>query len=102
MRPEDGDSQARRDPPDLGRGEGYMSPDPPPDRGGRPRMRVHRLDEACDRFEAAWRDGQAPRIEDYLAFVDERERPSLLREMLALEVELRQRRGERPTPQEYS
>ena len=58
-----------------------------------------RVVRACDRFEAAWRGGQRPRIEDHLAEVPEPERPALLRELLALELELR--RGERPDPQEY-
>jgi formylglycine-generating enzyme required for sulfatase activity/serine/threonine protein kinase len=60
-----------------------------------------RIDEACDRFEAAWRVGTAPRIEDYLAQADDADRPALLGELVALERELRRRRGERPATQEY-
>ena len=58
--------------------------------------------ERCDRYEAAWREGRRPRIEDYLAEALEPERAALLlRELLALELELRSSGGERPEPQEY-
>jgi hypothetical protein len=48
--------------------------------------RLRRFDQACDRFEAAWQQGERPRIEEYLAAVPEREHPLLLRELLALEL----------------
>src|SRR5262249_5522482 len=48
----------------------------------------------CDAFEAAWRDGEAPRIEDHLRGQPESVRPVLLRELLAVELELRARFGE--------
>src|SRR5262249_30251662 len=32
--------------------------------------RVGRVDAACDRFEAAWRAGEQPRVDDYLAEAD--------------------------------
>ena len=59
------------------------------------------MDEACDRFEADWRAGQAPRIEDYLDAAAEADRAALLGELVALERELRRRRGDRPGAQEY-
>jgi hypothetical protein len=63
------------------------------------------VDEVCDRFEGAWAtagsDGQRPRIEDYLGDTPEPERTELLRELLALELEYRRDRGEKPTLQEY-
>ena len=43
---------------------------------------ARRVDEACDRFEAAWKAGRRPRIEDSLAEVPEPGRPALLRELL--------------------
>jgi serine/threonine protein kinase/tetratricopeptide (TPR) repeat protein len=46
--------------------------------------------------------GKSPRIEDVLVEVDERERPALLRSLVALELTYRRRRGEHPTPQEYA
>lgn len=60
-----------------------------------------RVDQACDRFEAAWRAGEPPRIEPYLADSAEPERTTLLAELLRLEFEYRVRRGQRPTAEEY-
>jgi serine/threonine protein kinase len=60
-----------------------------------------RVDEACDRFEDAWRAGQGPRIENYLAGAAEPARGVLLRELLALEIDLRREAGDMPTPEEY-
>jgi len=60
-----------------------------------------RIDQACDRFEAAWKAGERPRIEDYLAGATLAERGTLLRELLILELFWRKRVGERPHPREY-
>jgi serine/threonine protein kinase len=60
-----------------------------------------RVDKLCDRFEKAWKDGQRPGIEAYLAEVPEPDRVPLFRELLALEIELLRNGGERPTPEEY-
>ena len=49
---------------------------------------ARRVDAVCDRFEAAWKDGERPRIVDYLATVAAADRPALLRELQALEREL--------------
>jgi serine/threonine-protein kinase len=53
-----------------------------------------RLDELCDRFEAAWKNGSAPALEDYV-----RELPAALaergfRELLALDVAYRKKLGQ--------
>ena len=55
----------------------------------------------CERFEAMWRDGGDPRIEAFLEGVAPSRRQRLLRELLAIEIELRAARGEAPTPGEY-
>src|SRR3954468_5833712 len=55
----------------------------------------------CDAFEADWREGRRPRIEDVLETVPAVERPALLFELLALERELRTRAGEIPDRREY-
>jgi hypothetical protein len=60
-----------------------------PGLGDRPLRTSERIDEVCDRFEAAWRAGQAPRIDDYLDQTQELDRPALRDELLALERELR-------------
>ena len=60
-----------------------------------------RVDEVCDRFEAAWRAGHAPRIEDLVAATPDNDRTALLGELVALERELRSKRGEHPSVREY-
>jgi serine/threonine-protein kinase len=61
-----------------------------------------RVDEACDRFEAAWLAGARPRIEDYLPASAGPERESYLRELLILELAYRRRDGEQPNFAEYA
>ena len=56
---------------------------------------------ACDRFEALARSAVPPRIELFLAEASESIRAVLFRELLALELELRCRRGERIAIEEY-
>jgi serine/threonine protein kinase/formylglycine-generating enzyme required for sulfatase activity len=60
-----------------------------------------RVDAACDAFEAAWKAGQKPLIEDYLARQDEADQPILLGELIGLELELRRGGGEQPAAEEY-
>jgi serine/threonine-protein kinase len=62
---------------------------------------LDRIDRLCDHFEAAWRAGQPPRIEDVLGEVTTADRPALFGELLATELAARRRRGERPEPHEY-
>jgi WD40 repeat protein len=57
--------------------------------GDRPLRPSERIDAVCDRFEADWRAGGAPRIDDFLAEAEEADRPALRDELLALERELR-------------
>lgn len=59
------------------------------------------LDRLADRFEAAWRAGQAVRVEDYLSDVPEGDRLLLLRELLAVEMQLRSEQGELWRRDEY-
>ncbi|HEX8199077.1 MAG TPA: serine/threonine-protein kinase [Isosphaeraceae bacterium] len=78
-----------------------MDAECPDDPETRPLSRARRVNQACERFEAAWRSGRRPRIEDYLGEAAGPDRPELLVELVALESELRRGRGERPTPAEY-
>jgi len=78
-----------------------MSGTDPGDDPSLPLPQFERVVATCDRFEAAWRAGQRPRVEDFLGEVPETERPELLCELLLLELELRRARGERPTADEY-
>jgi eukaryotic-like serine/threonine-protein kinase len=60
------------------------------------------IDEAADRFEQDWkRDGDRPRIEDFLAQEAGPRRALLLQELLRVERELRKCAGEMPGPDEY-
>ncbi len=66
-----------------------------------PAEQAARVDAICDRFEKAHRAGQRPRIEDYLAEAPEEVRLPLLRELVALDIELRRQRDEAVTATEY-
>ncbi len=59
------------------------------------------IDAAAVRFEREWKAGTRPRIEDFLADVDESRWPALLEELLRVERELLQRAGEEPDAEEY-
>jgi serine/threonine protein kinase len=61
---------------------------------------VH-LAATLDRFEAEWRNGRGPRIEAFVAEIDEANRAELALELVELEVALRIDRGESPTADEY-
>ena len=53
------------------------------------------LDDACLRFEEAWKAaaGKRPRLEQYLASAPEPAREGLLHELLAVELAYRYREG---------
>jgi len=59
------------------------------------------IDVAADQFERAWKAGQAPRIEDYLAGAAVKRRSRLFEELLKVEWELRSREGDLPNLEEY-
>jgi serine/threonine protein kinase len=67
----------------------------------RPDHPALRLDAACDRFEAAWKEGRRPRIEDFLGEATESERTQWLQALLDVELDFRRDAGEAPTPDEY-
>jgi hypothetical protein len=73
----------------------------PADNELRPRSKVLWMEQVCGRFEAAWKAGQRPRLEDYLADVPEPDYSALLRELLGLELDYRHQTGEQPRPEEY-
>ena len=54
------------------------------------------IDQICDRFEAAWKSGARPRIEDYLGEIALAYRPALVRDLLAAQMDARRRLGELP------
>jgi serine/threonine-protein kinase len=59
------------------------------------------VDATCDRFEAAWRAGDRPRIEDFLDVTVDSDLPVLLRHLLNIELDYRAGLGESPEPSEY-
>jgi serine/threonine protein kinase len=66
---------------------------------------AERVDQICNRFEAAWKAAgtkeQRPRLEDYLGDTSGPELSALMRELLALDIAYRQLAGEPPTAEEY-
>ncbi|MEM4202048.1 MAG: protein kinase [Candidatus Hadarchaeum sp.] len=52
------------------------------------------VDLLCDEFEAKWRQGERPSLEEYLGRVDLPHRAKLLRELLFLELHYRKRSGD--------
>jgi WD40 repeat protein len=63
---------------------------PPDDAALTPAM-VALLEQACDRFEAAWKAGARPALEDYLATMPAEGRLVLFRELMSIEAEYRRR-----------
>lgn len=62
---------------------------------------LFRIDEVCERFEAAWQAGERPTLETHLAAVPASERAELFAWLLRTELECRLLRGERPTGDDY-
>jgi len=54
---------------------------------------AQRLDAVCNEFESGWRGNAPSRIEDLLTTVAESDRPTLLRELIQLDVFHRRQRG---------
>jgi len=61
---------------------------------------ARRIDEVCRRFEADWRAGRQPHVEDYLGEVRGPGRPALRAELEALERELCQPTEDGPTAED--
>jgi eukaryotic-like serine/threonine-protein kinase len=60
-----------------------------------------RVDEACDRFETAWRDGPPPAIERFLDHVPGPEQTVLVRELILVDAPFRRRAGDEPCTEDY-
>jgi serine/threonine protein kinase len=59
------------------------------------------INSACECFEAEWRSGGQPRIEDYVAEVPQGARRELIGELLKLEIYYRHERGDTIQPEDY-
>jgi serine/threonine-protein kinase len=62
---------------------------------------AQRVDAACDRFEAAWRENRPLTIEEVVGDTPEPERSALLRHLILLDVDYRRRAGEAPRAEDY-
>jgi len=61
-----------------------------------------KINEQCDRFEAAWKTAPRPRLEDFVTLADEPGRTLLLRELILLELAYRRRNGDKPLREDYA
>jgi serine/threonine protein kinase len=59
------------------------------------------VNRACDLFEAAWKAGEAPQVEQFLKDTPQPQRAVLLRELVLIECAYRREAGETPTLEEY-
>lgn len=66
-----------------------------------PEDQMLRIDRLCSEFETALRKGRSPIIEKFLAQSQSEDRPTLLRELILLEVEYAVRSGRRISPGDY-
>jgi len=66
-----------------------------------PERFTREIDALCDKFSAALRAGQQPKIEEYLPLLPERAQNELLVELLCEELDWRRRGGELVEPAEY-
>ena len=78
-----------------------MEPQPHDETSSDPLSHILRDDRICDQFEAAWKAGTRPKIDDFLAEISPAEWPDLLRELLILDLHYRRQLGENPTLEEY-
>ncbi|WP_439625012.1 protein kinase domain-containing protein [Gemmata sp.] len=72
----------------------------PPSDPAQPASQTRSIDRACDAFEAAWRAGGRPRVEDFLP--PGPPAPALLIELISLDVDYRRLAGEAPSPDDYA
>lgn len=78
-----------------------MSDETGSDRTSLPLPALERIETVCLEFEAAWKKGERPRIEDCLRAPQGDERKELLRELLLLDVDYRGRSDEHPSEDDY-
>jgi len=60
-----------------------------------------RINEVCKRFEAAWRAGSPPCLEDYLLGWEGEERAALLGELVPLDLDYRRAAGHELAAADY-
>ena len=78
-----------------------MEPQPPNDVSSASLSRGLRANRICDQFEAAWKAGNRPRMDNFLTVIPPAEWPDLLHELLILDLHYRRQSGENPTLDVY-
>jgi serine/threonine-protein kinase len=68
---------------------------------GLPVADMQQIDAACDRFEAAWRAGERPRMEAFLCQLSGPAQAQLFHDLLDLELDLLIQTGEQPDRRHY-
>jgi eukaryotic-like serine/threonine-protein kinase len=63
--------------------------------------RMQRVNQVCNRFEAAWRSGERPNLAEHLASAPAQEQPVLARMLIELDVDYRRMHGETPQAGDY-
>ena len=63
---------------------------------------LKQIDQISDEFEADWKAGRRPQIEEYLPRVAESARGELLGYLVSLDLDYRRRQGETPDTEEYT
>jgi WD40 repeat protein/tRNA A-37 threonylcarbamoyl transferase component Bud32 len=71
------------------------------DHGTLPLELARQIDQACDRFEQAWKMGQRPRPEAFLGDLAEPARSMVARELVQLDIDYRRLAGEVPKVDDY-
>ena len=59
------------------------------------------VDQVCDEFESAWKGGQRPDLEQFLARHSGCKQEDLLQELLSIDLHYRWQLGEKPSVEEY-
>ena len=62
---------------------------------------LRKIDQACDEFEAAWKAGNRPFVDDVLSGFPVDAKTVLLNELLPIEIAWRQKSGETPSVDSY-
>lgn len=78
-----------------------MTDEPNSNGASLPLPALERIESVCLEFEAAWKKGGTPRIEDYLGEAQGPERRELFRELLFLDVDYRSRSDKQPSEDDY-
>ncbi len=63
---------------------------------------IRQVNRLCDEFEAAWRSGESPRIDESIEGLSREVVHALVPQLVALEIDYRKMRGESPVAEQYA